>query len=97
MYNFLHLEKRKNLSEPWPLKPPCLAELGRVVGGTEVSCLDSYFIFLIYSFVSFRTFFFFLQRNFSYLFIISLFIIYSFLFFRYIIFSFIIYFFIKFK
>ena len=48
-------------SEPWPLKPPCLAELGRVVGGTEVLCLDSCFVFLIYSLVPFRAGFFFLK------------------------------------
>ena len=41
-------------SEPWPLKPPCPAELGRVVGGTEISCLDSCFVFFIYSLVPFR-------------------------------------------
>ena len=49
------------LSEPWPLKPPCLVELGRVVGGTEVSCLDSCFVSFIYSLVPFRAGFFFLK------------------------------------
>ena len=39
--------------EPRPLKPPCLAERGWVVGGTGVLCLDSWFVLFIYSLIFF--------------------------------------------
>ena len=53
------------LSEPRPLKPPCLAEQGWVVGGTVVSRLDSWVVIVFTPLFPFRSGFFPPQRRFS--------------------------------